>query len=63
MTQKTPLFKGHFYDLEAAWPQVEFKSFEITVKAPKDAPLKAGQAFSLTISPDALHLFHKGRRL
>lgn len=35
----------------------------ITVKAPKDAPLKAGQAFSLTISPDALHLFHKGRRL
>ncbi|OYU13278.1 MAG: transglutaminase [Comamonadaceae bacterium PBBC1] len=40
MTQKTPLFKGHFYELEAAWPQVEFKSFEITVKAPKSMKLQ-----------------------
>jgi ABC-type sugar transport system ATPase subunit len=36
---------------------------QITVKAPKDAPLKTGQTLSLIISPDALHLFHKGRRL
>lgn len=35
----------------------------ITVKAPKDARLKTGQTLSLIISPDALHLFHKGRRL
>ena len=35
----------------------------ITVKAPKEAPLKPGQILSLTISPEALHLFHKGRRL
>jgi multiple sugar transport system ATP-binding protein len=35
----------------------------ITVKAPKDSPLKVGQTLSLTISEDALHLFHKGRRL
>lgn len=40
MTQKTPLFKGHFYDLQAAWPQVEFKSFEVTVKAPKSMKLQ-----------------------
>lgn len=35
----------------------------ITVKAPKDAPLKAGQTLSLGISRNALHLFHKGRRI
>jgi sn-glycerol 3-phosphate transport system ATP-binding protein len=35
----------------------------ITVKAPKDAPLKAGQRLSLGISPHVVHLFHKGRRL
>lgn len=40
MTQKTPLFKGHFYDLVVAWPQVEFKSLEITVKAPKTMKLQ-----------------------
>lgn len=40
MTQKTPLFKGHFYDLEAAWPQVEFKSFEVSIKAPKSMKLQ-----------------------
>jgi transglutaminase-like putative cysteine protease len=40
MTQKTPLFKGHFYEMEAAWPQSEFKLFEITVKAPKSMRLQ-----------------------
>ncbi len=35
----------------------------ITVKAPKGALLKTGQILSLTVSPDALHLFRKGRRL
>jgi len=35
----------------------------ITVKAPKNASLKTGQRLSLTIDPDALHLFHKGRRV
>ena len=34
----------------------------ITVKAPKDTSLAAGQTISLTISPEALHFFHKGRR-
>lgn len=40
MTQKIPLFKGHFYDLEAAWPRVEFKSFEVSIKAPKSMKLQ-----------------------
>jgi ABC-type sugar transport system ATPase subunit len=35
----------------------------ITVKAPKDSPLKAGQALSLAIPPHVVHIFHKGRRL
>jgi multiple sugar transport system ATP-binding protein len=35
----------------------------ITVKAPKDALLKAGQALSLTISPHVVHIFHGGRRV
>ena len=35
----------------------------ITVKAPKDAPLKAGQTLFLAVAPSALHLFQKGRRL
>jgi len=35
----------------------------ITVKAPKDTPPKSGQTLFLTISRDALHLFHRGRRL
>jgi ABC-type sugar transport system ATPase subunit len=35
----------------------------ITVKASKNAPLKAGQTLSLALAPNAVHLFHKGRRL
>jgi len=35
----------------------------ITVKAPKDTPLRTGQRLSLGIDPDALHVFHKGRRI
>jgi ABC-type sugar transport system ATPase subunit len=35
----------------------------ITVKAPKETPLKAGQTLSLVVAPNAVHLFHKGRRL
>jgi len=35
----------------------------ITVKAPKDAALKAGETLSLAVAPDAVHLFLKGRRL
>jgi ABC-type sugar transport system ATPase subunit len=35
----------------------------ITVKAPKDAALKAGQTLFLAIAPTALHLFYKGRRV
>lgn len=40
MTQKTPLFAGHFYDLEAAWPQSDVKSYAITVKAPRAMKLQ-----------------------
>lgn len=39
-TQKIPLFKGHFYDLEAAWPNTEFKSFEISIQAPRSMKLQ-----------------------
>ena len=35
----------------------------ITVKAPKDAALKAGETLSLAVAPNAVHLFLKGRRL
>lgn len=35
----------------------------ITVKAPKDALVKAGEALSITLFPQAVHLFHKGRRI
>ena len=38
--QKIPLFKGYFYDLEAAWPNSEFKSFEISVRAPRAMKLQ-----------------------
>jgi len=35
----------------------------ITVKASKDTSLKVGQTLSLAVSPNAVHLFHKGRRI
>jgi transglutaminase-like putative cysteine protease len=39
-TQKIPLFKGRFYDLEAAWPDSDFKSFEISIQAPRAMKLQ-----------------------
>lgn len=51
--QKTPLFKGFFYDLEAAWPNSEFKSFKISIQAPRSMKLQvlANQMNGGEISP------------
>jgi len=35
----------------------------LTVRAPKDINIQPGQVIPLTILPQQLHIFHKGRRI
>jgi len=35
----------------------------ITIRVPKDAVFNTGQRISLSVDPDKLHIFHKGRRI